>query len=504
MDPDPASRTPVDHAVEHIVIVMMENRSFDHALGYLGREGPLDPQDPQSTVDGLGEEEYEVVWDGTPYKTFPLGTTKWEPPRRDPPHDGRRVGWQATDPARYPWAYRDRHGGSHADLQPGDVLGYLTADEVPIYDFLARRFCVCDKWFCSVPGETWPNRMFALAGTAGGEVNIPETVLEGMWGKHSFFRDLERTQWRWYSSDPALLRAVDDHFRFDDNAYDNFAYFDQCTDRQETNFVTDALGGNLRDVSWVDPNFFKVGDMPGQHPNSDHPPLDVARGQKFVHTVYEALRRSKRWERTLLIITYDEHGGFYDHVRPDPPVGPRVPGLVVSPWVKPGRPCHVPLEHTAIAKTVLRRFLWKDANPDRRAAAIEKRLEDMGPRVYSANDVWHMLEDASPDWEPTGEFGPPVLNPGVGAIVEDDLSSHQLEWPASTLQSALQAMDDSWSELADLQRDLLLIFVQLRRTGPRWIVRPLGKVVRFLHLGRLLSWLTKPAEGRRRMPDRSP
>lgn len=408
---DPTSREPIDHPVEHIVIVMMENRSFDHVLGYLGRSGPLDPSDPGSTVCGLKSEEYEVVWEGEKYSTFPLATTKWDPPKRDPPHSGKMVGWQVTDAARYVWSYRQKHEAEHPDIEPGAVLGYLTEKEVPVYDFLARRFCVCDQWFCSVPGATWPNRMFAVAGTAGGETDIPETIQEGLWGKHTFFRELEREQWRWYSSDPSLLRAIDPAFRLDKNEYDNFAYFDQFSDRQETNFLRDAREGTLRSVSWVDPNFFRLSNVHGMQPNDDHPPHDVMLGQKFVHVVYEALRTSSLWERSLL---YDEHGGLYDHVEPDPPLGPRVPALVVSPWVKPGRPCHARLEHTSIIKTVLRRFASERAPEAERARKVERALEVMGPRVYCANDVWHMLVEPPPAWTPTSEKGPAAEHPPSG------------------------------------------------------------------------------------------
>ena len=505
MDTDPASRKPVDHPVKHVVIVMMENRSFDHALGYLGRAGPLDRSDPGSTVSGLGDEEYEVVWGGQPYRTFPLGTTKWEPPKQDPPHSGKMVGWQVTDPARFVWSYRQKHIEKHPDIEPGATLGYLTENEVPIYDFLARRYCVCDRWFCSVPGETWPNRMFAVAGTAGGETDIKQTIEEGLWGKHTFFNELERDQWRWYSSDPSLLRAIDSNFRLDNNKHDNFAYVDQWSDRQKRSFLSDARDGSLRSVSWVDPNFFKIGDSGEMEPEDDHPPHDVILGQRFVHVVYEALRRGPLWERTMLIVTYDEHGGFYDHVRPCPPLGPRVPALVISPWVRAGRPCHVELEHTALIKTALRRFAGDGAAEAERAARVERALEIMGPRVYNANDVWHMLQEPPPGWEPSCKKGPPVENPGAAAIGPERLEERELKWPASTLQRLLEVADTYGTEFVELQHDLLLVYEQLRRVAPRGIARPLSKIVRRVPgLTRLLSWLTRPLEGRRRMPDGQP
>jgi len=485
--------------VQNIVIVMMENRSFDHMLGYLGKSQWRlgDPGDPDSMVDGLTDKEYSVEWDEEPYSTYPLGTTKWEEPdHRDPPHSGKMVGWQVVDPARYIWSYKMKQPGA----KPGGVMGYLTKPEVPVYDFLARNYCVCDQWFCSVPGATWPNRMFAVAGTAGGETDIPETVLEGLWGKHTFFRELDArgVSWRWYSSDPSLLRAFDPEYRTDKTEHDRFAYFNECSKRQRRNFLRDCQEGKLPQVSWVDPNFFKFPlglDGPAEA-NDDHPPHDVMLGQKFINTVYEALRNNeKQWNQTLLIVTYDEHGGFYDHVTPDPPLGPRVPALLVSPWVTPGRPLHTPLEHTSIIKTVLRRF------------ADDRAIEVMGPRVYCANDVWDAITETEP------RSGGPVTEPGLAAVGPKDFESIELKWPASTLGRIVEIVDKhsrrtegSRADLVDLQEDLILLYEEMRRVVPREIGRPFSRIARAVPAGlrRLVSRLVNPFLARRKIPDRQP
>jgi phospholipase C len=491
----PAEQSIIDR-VDHIVVVMMENRSFDHMLGYLSlpewRLG--DPTDPETTVDGLND-EISVTWDGVEYTPFPLDTTKWESPTYgDPPHEGAEVAWQVADPGRFIDTYLKKH----PDADPRGVLGYLTPAEVPVYDFLAREFCVCDHWHCSVPGATWPNRMFAVAGTAGGEVNIPETVLEGLWGKETFFRDLDRlgVSWRWYSSDPSLLRAFDPKYRTDDDT-DRFAFFDECTERQQRNFLRDARNGELPAVSWVDPNFFKFGSLldTSQAANDDHPPHDSMLGQKFINVVYEALRNSPKWDRSLTIITYDEHGGFYDHAEPPRhlPVGPRVPAILISPLLKPGRPCHTPLEHTSIIKTILERFGDAEA------------IERLGPRVYYANDVWHMLTEAQP--RAVGA----VTNPGQAAVLPKDLETRELKWPAATLQRTIELIDDSVVVLTDLQNDLLLIYEQLRRASPRAVARGFSRIARLLpvFLTRLGRFLVRPFTSRlprpnRPMPDRMP
>lgn len=490
-----ASEERIRSLVDHIVVVMMENRSFDHMLGYLAlpesRFGSRDK--PGSTVDGVDPGRV-VTWGEKSYKAFALKSPTWvEPDYGDPPHDGDSVAWQVADPNRYIATYAARRPRA----KTGAILGYLTADEVPVYDFLARNYCVCDKWFCSVPGATWPNRLFAVAGTAGGETDILETALETVTGgTPTVFRHLDRLEvsWRWYSSDPSLLRVFDPWYRLDDDR-NRFAFFDEMTERQHGNFLTDARDGTLPQVSWVDPNFFKLprlldGSMPS---NDDHPPHDVALGQKFINIVYEALRTGRNWERTMLIVTYDEHGGFYDHAKVPAPFGPRVPALVISPLVEPGRPCHIELEHTSIIKTILTKF------------DDTQGLEEMGPRVLFANDVWPMLTRT----EPRRDCGP-VTNPGRAKLEPGDLETRFLDWPGATIQRTLEALDERNSPTA-LQAELLHVFARLRGVGGggavsravAGIARRLPRAPRWVRVA-LRPALTRLPRRVRPMPERMP
>lgn len=341
--------------IDHIVVVMMENRSFDHMMGYLALPRW---QLRGESIDGIPEGGFVEQWNGHRYQSEALSTSAWPTNAGDPPHGGVPVSWQVQEGWRYLAAYADKW----PHLDPGIVMSCLTPGQVPVYDYFARHYCICDKWFCSVAGATWPNRLFAIAGDAGGETNIPQTALEGVLGtRRTMFHVLDEYEvpWRWYSSHPSLLRAFSRDYRFDKDL-DHYAYFRHRTQRQQRNFLSDAASGDLPSFSWVDPNFFRLplGIDGPLAPDNDHPPHDVMDGQRFINTVYSALTQNEEsWRRTLLLITYDEHGGFCDHVVTPRPLGPRVPAFLVSPWVVPGRPCHTSLEHTAILKTTLRRLL---------------------------------------------------------------------------------------------------------------------------------------------------
>jgi phospholipase C len=171
-----------------------------------------------------------------------------------------------------------------------------------------------------------------------------------------------------------------------------------------------------------------------------------------------------------------------------------VPAIIVSPWVKPGRPCHDVFEHTSIIKTILERF------------GDDEAIEHMGARVWSARNVWHMLTESEP------RECAPVADAGAAALSSADLRSRQLKWPAATLQRTIQLIDhERHDELPELQQQLLLIYEQLRRTAPRPIARAFSRLARRLplFLTRIGRFLTRPLVSRlpptsRPMPDRMP
>jgi phospholipase C len=413
--------------IKHIVVLMMENRSFDHMLGYLKLDG-------MPEVNGLTGQEANTDTDGTVHRVFEFGDdqTAFHIP-------GQPVADKSLDPCHSPDCVKEQLAGGNGGFVKNFVnrknppaawrslpMGHYTAEHLPVYDHLVRQFCVCDAWHSSIPGDTWPNRLYALSGGAAPSVahqhpffqNLSNTVLAGalsnipIYEVAAFTRQLADAQWRWYSHDPATLRAADAHYRdVTDFKTGNFSYFNRkavtlATQALESlivgqdSFLDDAAKGNLRDVSWIDPNFI---DLSVFDPNSndDHPPSDVLAGQQLVLDVYDALVNSPNWNDTLLVITYDEHGGFYDHVAPPsvddgsgfPTYGLRVPAILVGPRVRK-LVCHDFFDHTALIKTILLRFA---GDPAAATAAL-------GARVAASPDLRGVLGDVRTDIPDHGDL----------------------------------------------------------------------------------------------------
>ncbi len=289
--------------------------------------------------------------------------------------------------------------------QPGDrrydpraVMHYFTPEQVPVLSALARAFGVCDRWFSSAPCQTWPNRLFAHTGTAGGRVN--NDTIPVPFFLPTVFRRLERHKrsWRVYFHDIPQTAALFDLWT---RLPTHFRLFDP-------EFLADARDGRLPNYSFIEPRYF-ASLVSGDPPNDQHPPHNVVYGEQLIAAIYNALRSGAAWDRTLLMIIYDEHGGCYDHAPPPaatppgPPYpdgftfdryGPRIPAVIVSPWIPAGsiiRPPEgaAPFDHASILATL-------------------HRLFDLGPpptaRVAAAPDLLDALSLSGPD-----NLGPPEL-----------------------------------------------------------------------------------------------
>jgi phospholipase C len=367
-------------AIEHIVVLMLENRSFDHMLGFLYTdENNVSPAgDP---FEGLTGTETNPDDHGNPVAVFKLDAA--QPPAYFAPGTNPGEGFPATDlqlfgvhPAPTPPVatcdgYVTNFGATlalahqkHRPVVPGttaaDIMGIFTPEMLPVLSGLARGYAVCDHWYCSAPTETIPNRAFVAAGTSQGHMNdatksFTVPTIFGLLSKAG-------VSWKIYGYDKEPLTRLD--FPETVAAPDSSAGL-------FNDFKNDAANGQLPGYAFLEPSWTSTG-------NSQHPAYDVALGEGLINDVYRALRDGPGWNKTLFILTYDEHGGCYDHVPPPtnaiPPddavseygfdykrFGPRIPTILVSPLIEPGRVFRVPagampLDHTSILKTVEERW----------------------------------------------------------------------------------------------------------------------------------------------------
>lgn len=330
--------------IDHIVVVMMENRSFDHFFGGLSLAEGL-------PVDGLSGRESNLSLMGDPVAVFNTSKLVHE---EDPPH-----GWNASH-AQFNGGLNDGFVTAYQNAGAQDyaeVMSYYLREQLPVYHALVDEYVLCDRWFASVMGPTWPNRFHLHCGTSDGvQANDPIS------GIPSVFDQLIEAgvSTRYYAAGLPFVVT-----------YGTSPASEHVKLIQE--FFADAESGELPGFCMVEP-ILTAGATIG---NDDHPPADVSDGQAFLATVYEALASSPNWGRTLLVVIYDEHGGFHDHVPPplttDPQhpgfeqLGFRIPAMVIGGQVRNGCVNGTVFDHVSVAATVAKK--WGLAPLNERVAA---------------------------------------------------------------------------------------------------------------------------------------
>jgi phospholipase C len=417
--------------VETLVVLMFENRSFDHLLGSLSLPGGGLPD-----VDGLRDDAaFQARFASSGVAPFPWGNRPLTPSNELPPHERNAIAAQLGGAARPMTGFVDAFHrfpagrGAPDDGGPPEVMGYLTASEAPVSHFLARSFTVCDRWFSALPASTQPNRLMALSGTTlrawtkeGTHCLLPHQRLVFDW--------LEAHQpairWRVYHDGfPFLTLMPSQHERI---LFGPYRRLDRLAED-----VANEPDATFPQVLFLEPNFSGV---LGQ-PNDNHPPQPIAFGEELLRRVYLALSSNpSRWEKTLLLVTYDEHGGFFDHVAPpaiptpkppDPLVeedygapfetlGVRVPALVCSPLVAPGV-CHALFDHTSFLTLVAQRF----GLAERDYPCLDRRSADGNVRVQSLGDL--PLADTARTTVPV----PPLVTAQPPAIFDRPIAEANVE-----------------------------------------------------------------------------
>lgn len=395
----PATLAKLDK-VETIVVVMMENRSFDHMLGFLrSLRGPKYEGFLGSESNNVSERQPAAVRLRRASEVIPDPVTKII---GGPEHGTEHVKAQVADGAMSGFAqdYENRFPG-----KAENAMTFYTDKELKTYYPLAADYKVCDHWFASHPGPTWPNRWCTFGGTAFELRNLDINDRNiGFINKLTIFDllDARGIDWRIFESDLSLIRTYDRYRLNNRNVLPLVNKLDQTQ-----NFAEVAARGELPPVVFVEPNFSDLPPISGA--NDDLVPVDLRRGQAFVQSIYAALCKNRpKWNNTLLLITYDEHGGFYDHVPPPgTPLGPpefigkiprihpdgadhlgvRVPAILVSPLVNAGEVSKEVFDHTSIIKTILLRF---------RNSFTKDDFTKFGERVNRANHLGLALDRLTP------------------------------------------------------------------------------------------------------------
>ena len=353
--PDPSLPAGTDTLpqIDHIVVVMQENHSFDNYLGVLGRGDGF-------TLDRKGR----------PLNTNPDPTGGYV--RAFHETDTIQAGHvtQSWDASHLQYAGGRNNGFIGPESSSDWAMAYYTGEEIPFYYSLARTFPLCDRYFSSVLAQTYPNRRFLLCGTAFGLIATDTSSLTEVPPNGTIFDRLDAhgISWASYATNVSTLYVISDIVKKNP---DRIKTIDQ--------FHADAKSGSLPAVTYVDPNILT---------STEESPQDISLGEYFVSTVVASLLNSPAWDRTLLVWTYDEHGGYYDHVPPPPAIPPddiapvltaanqpggydrygfRVPTVVVSPYSKPHFVSHTVYDHTSVLKTIERKWnlpamTYRDAN----------------------------------------------------------------------------------------------------------------------------------------------
>lgn len=380
--------------VKTIVLLMFENRSFDHMLGHLSR------QKINAEVNGLKDPltSFSNIYKGGSFPVFPIREDVEM--NTDLPHTRTEVGLQLKKHVLtgnftmggFVEAYANVTGTDpNKECEP---MGFFESSMVPSTSFLARTYCTCDNWFCPLPTGTQPNRNMAFSGDSA----ISENGLLLDINRNNIFDWLNRAggsdkvKWRVYHSGlsfftlyPSLLRHV---FGSKFRRYDQLAR-DIMYEPEDT----------APEVIIVEPVYKDAPHITPIRANDNHPPLAVGWGEEFLRRTYEAIScNPKKWQSTVFIVYYDEHGGFYDHAAPPKigsktgdghqfdSMGPRIPGIISSPLVKSGSVSHALFDHTSVLQFLAEKFTpgqdFSGNVKQRRLAGVKSISEALNNEVF--------------------------------------------------------------------------------------------------------------------------
>jgi phospholipase C len=453
-------------SIEHVFVLMLENRSFNHFFAYSGIPGL---QGVNTSMTNPGKKAGAVV---------PMSDTTPNRLWSDPGHEFEDADWQMY------------HAPRVAGPRPVTMQGFADGDWpeamacakpalIPVLTHLAREYLVCDQWFSSMPGPTWPNRFFVHAASSGGLANSPANpaLIKAMTRRKlafsfehgTIYQALENAgrTWRIYHGDlfpqvcaintmPSMFVASADRFR------------------RNKDLGGDINGGDVANYTFIEPDYGILTNF--WTSDCQHPPGKISSGEQLVHDVAAAVMGNPAvWEKSVLVIVHDEHGGFYDQwpppdceppgdaplnidktkhpPNPNPPFdfrrfGPRVPAVVVSPWVQPGSVSHATYDHASIIRTVFELFGLPGNLTARDAAGSSNSLLPFltGPlrtetpaALPDAND----LDSIPPPPPQPGTAAPPSLHgfARIAAQIDHALNNYQSGMRPEELEAAVGPLD---------------------------------------------------------------
>lgn len=426
--------------VQTIILVMMENRSFDHMLGHMTIDNP------GRDLNGLRVADFNSYSNDHNGSFFPCYERDNDNELSfDLPHEWDYVEKQLRKNT-VNGAYT-MHGFVDAFAQSTgtapnpqcDPMGYFPASLVPVTDFLAKNFCVCDNWFCPIPTSTQPNRTMAFSGdssiyqTKTQLIPIPWDIFHWM--------DNHGVRWKVYHDGLSFFTLYDGLWPYVVGPrFLNYSHF--AADMAEAPAQGDPQ------VIVVEPYYEDAPHITPGHANDNHAPLSIGWGENLLKDIYQAITANPvRWAGTLMILYYDEHGGFFDHVPPpripyqtigDNPhqfdsLGPRIPGLIISPFVNASSVCHELFDHTSVLQLLAEKFTPGapySPNVATRSSAGIKSIQD------ALNNSTPAAAPAMPslDLNPVDTPGQPLTVPqqsAMGQSLQAAVQHMQSQYPAA-------------------------------------------------------------------------
>jgi len=400
--------------LKHIVVLMMENRSFDHMLGSLTAVNPQ--------IDGISAALSNPDTTGAVVQPQPLAEFQGQLDP-DPDHHFPAVDLQIFGGDTSPTRVANMQGFVRSYFNQQQDVGhsqkimyYFAQSQLPVLTTLALEFAVFNRWFASIPGPTICNRAFAHYGTSFGRVDMDLLYVNEPF--QSIYNRLinanpKRTAKLYYYDTTSSTMEITNLLQ---NQPELFGSYQQ--------FLGDCSSGNLPDYSFVEPNYNDHDSDAGEEVASDqHPDHNIQAGELFIASVYKAIKSSPLWPNTALLVVYDEHGGIYDHVVPPPctpdqftasandtgtgmpfafdRLGVRVPAILISPWIPAGTVVNRVFDHASIPATITKFFLGAFSPRSPRETSADVFIEPNAGTVDPARNLLSLgtLRTDCPDFD---------------------------------------------------------------------------------------------------------